>query len=220
MRARASRARRDTDAETADSSSKAAPVVAATIRASVVFPIPGGPKKIAEPYAVLARSHAQRRALAEHVLLADEVRRASAAGARMASGAVSGSRSRSRVGEKRSSLTAAKYAQHVSRQEQTGLADEFAPILAGPGASDYERYLRTDELLALQKTPDERAHHDELLFQTVHQSSELWLKLAGEEMELATTAPAARARSRPRCGCCGARSSASGSSRRRSTCSS
>jgi len=74
----------------------------------------------------------------------------------------------------------------MSRQEQTGLADEFAPILPGPGASDYERYLRTDELLALQKTPEERAHHDELLFQTVHQSSELWLKLAGEEMELAT----------------------------------
>jgi tryptophan 2,3-dioxygenase len=74
----------------------------------------------------------------------------------------------------------------VSRHEQTGLADEFAPVLPGPGASDYERYLRTDELLALQKTPEERAHHDELLFQTVHQSSELWLKLAGEEMELAT----------------------------------
>ncbi|HZC13702.1 MAG TPA: tryptophan 2,3-dioxygenase family protein, partial [Thermoleophilaceae bacterium] len=51
----------------------------------------------------------------------------------------------------------------------------------GPAASDYERYLRTDELLALQKTPDERAHRDELLFQTVHQSSELWLKLAVEE---------------------------------------
>jgi tryptophan 2,3-dioxygenase len=74
----------------------------------------------------------------------------------------------------------------VSRQEQTGLADEFAPILPGSGASDYERYLRTDELLALQKTPEERAHHDELLFQTVHQSSELWLKLAAEEMEVAT----------------------------------
>ena len=43
--------------------------------------------------------------------------------------------------------------------------------------SDYERYLRTDELLALQKTPEEWAHRDELLFQTVHQSSELWLKL-------------------------------------------
>jgi tryptophan 2,3-dioxygenase len=74
----------------------------------------------------------------------------------------------------------------VSRNEQAGLADEFAPILPGPGASDYERYLRTDELLALQKAPAERAHHDELLFQTTHQSSELWLKLAAEEVEVAT----------------------------------
>ena len=57
------------------------------------------------------------------------------------------------------------------------------PILPGQGASDYERYLRTDELLALQKTPEERVHHDELLFQTVHQSSELWLKLAGTEVD-------------------------------------
>ena len=30
-------------AETAESSSKAAPVVSATMRASVVFPLPGGP---------------------------------------------------------------------------------------------------------------------------------------------------------------------------------
>ena len=64
--------------------------------------------------------------------------------------------------------------------------DEFAPILPGKGASDYERYLRTDELLVLQKPEEERAHHDELLFQTVHQSSELWLKLAWNEAELAT----------------------------------
>jgi tryptophan 2,3-dioxygenase len=79
-----------------------------------------------------------------------------------------------------------KYAQRVSRNEQTGLADDFPPVLPGAGASDYERYLRTDELLSLQKTPEERAHHDELLFQCTHQASELWLKLAGEEMELAT----------------------------------
>ncbi len=38
--------------------------------------------------------------------------------------------------------------------------DEFAPILPGPGQSDYERYLRTDELLALQKGPDEWVHRD------------------------------------------------------------
>src|SRR2546430_6331913 len=61
-----------------------------------------------------------------------------------------------------------------------------APVLPGRGASDYERYLRTDELLALQKRPEERSHHDELLFQTVHQSSELWLKLAAEEIRTPT----------------------------------
>jgi tryptophan 2,3-dioxygenase len=65
-------------------------------------------------------------------------------------------------------------------------ADEYAPILDGPGGSDYERYLRTDELLALQKGPDEWVHRDELLFQTVHQSSELWLKHAWVEVEEAT----------------------------------
>jgi tryptophan 2,3-dioxygenase len=63
--------------------------------------------------------------------------------------------------------------------------DDYAPILPGPGASDYERYLRTDELLALQKPAGDRLHHDELLFQTVHQSSELWLKLAATEVETA-----------------------------------
>lgn len=61
----------------------------------------------------------------------------------------------------------------------TGLND---PILPGPGATDYERYLRTDELLALQKTPEQMAHRDELLFQTIHQSSELWMKLACFEL--------------------------------------
>jgi tryptophan 2,3-dioxygenase len=66
-------------------------------------------------------------------------------------------------------------------------AEDFSePILAGEGASDYERYLRTDELLALQKRPEEQAHRDELLFQTVHQASELWLKLAWSEAQEAT----------------------------------
>jgi tryptophan 2,3-dioxygenase len=71
-------------------------------------------------------------------------------------------------------------------------ADEFAPILEGPGESDYERYLRTDELLSLQKGPDEWVHRDELLFQTVHQSSELWLKHAWAEVEEATRLVEAR----------------------------
>jgi len=64
--------------------------------------------------------------------------------------------------------------------------DYSEPILAGDGASDYERYLNTDALLALQKTADEWVHRDELLFQTVHQSSELWLKLAWNDVEAAT----------------------------------
>ena len=67
----------------------------------------------------------------------------------------------------------------------TEVEDSYEPILPGSGASDYERYLRTDELLALQKTPDEVSHRDELLFMTVHQSSELWLKLASHEVETA-----------------------------------
>ena len=66
-------------------------------------------------------------------------------------------------------------------------AEDFsAPVLEGDAASDYERYLRTDELLELQKMPAEQAHRDELLFQTVHQASELWLKLAWTEAEEAT----------------------------------
>jgi tryptophan 2,3-dioxygenase len=69
----------------------------------------------------------------------------------------------------------------------SGVEEDYSqPVLPGKGASDYERYLRTDELLALQKTPEEMEHRDELLFQTVHQSSELWLKLACFEVETAT----------------------------------
>ena len=40
--------------------------------------------------------------------------------------------------------------------------DMTKPVLPGKGASDYERYLRTDELLALQKNADQLLHPDEL----------------------------------------------------------
>ena len=59
------------------------------------------------------------------------------------------------------------------------------PILPGKGASDYARYLRTDDLLSLQKRPEELLHNDELTFQVVHQSSELLLKGAAFELERA-----------------------------------
>lgn len=48
--------------------------------------------------------------------------------------------------------------------------------------SDYEKYIRTDELLALQKPFEALACHDELQFQTIHQVAELWMKLAGHEL--------------------------------------
>ena len=67
-----------------------------------------------------------------------------------------------------------------------GDATDFEPVLPGSGGSDYENYLRTDELLSLQKPADARVHPDELLFQTVHQSSELWLKFAVEQLDRAT----------------------------------
>src|SRR5215475_1926145 len=57
------------------------------------------------------------------------------------------------------------------------------PILPGKGASDYERYLRTDELLALQKSSEELLHNDEMTFQVVHQASELLMKGAAFELE-------------------------------------
>ena len=71
----------------------------------------------------------------------------------------------------------------MSRREQTGLEDDLGPILPGPGASDYERYLRTDELLGLQKNSDERLHPDELTFQVTHQASELLMKGAAWELD-------------------------------------
>jgi len=61
--------------------------------------------------------------------------------------------------------------------------DYSQPILEGDARSDYERYLRTDDLLALQKGPDEWVHRDELLFQVTHQTSELWLKLSSADAE-------------------------------------
>jgi tryptophan 2,3-dioxygenase len=60
-------------------------------------------------------------------------------------------------------------------------------VLPGDGANDYARYMRTDTLLSLQRGPDEVVHRDELLFQIVHQSTELWLKLACSELAEATT---------------------------------
>jgi tryptophan 2,3-dioxygenase len=66
----------------------------------------------------------------------------------------------------------------------SGTGEDYdTPILPGDAPSDYERYLNTVQLLELQKPVEDRVHRDELLFQVVHQSSELWLKLATSEVD-------------------------------------
>ncbi|MGZ7032392.1 MAG: tryptophan 2,3-dioxygenase family protein [Thermoanaerobaculia bacterium] len=49
------------------------------------------------------------------------------------------------------------------------------PILEGKGDTDYERYVRVPELLELQKPVALLSHPEERLFQTTHQTAELWL---------------------------------------------
>jgi tryptophan 2,3-dioxygenase len=71
----------------------------------------------------------------------------------------------------------------MAAHEAPDAEDYSQPILPGDAGSDYERYLNTEELLALQKTADEWVHRDELLFQVTHQTSELWLKLAWNDAE-------------------------------------
>jgi tryptophan 2,3-dioxygenase len=67
----------------------------------------------------------------------------------------------------------------------TNAEDLRKPILPGEGSSDYERYLRTDALLSLQKNPSDLLHADELTFQVVHQASELLMKGSAFELERA-----------------------------------
>lgn len=51
--------------------------------------------------------------------------------------------------------------------------------------TDYEKYIRTEELLALQKAPEALSCHDELQFQIVHQAHELYMKLIEHELRFA-----------------------------------
>jgi tryptophan 2,3-dioxygenase len=53
----------------------------------------------------------------------------------------------------------------------------FYELINGPGKFDYELYLNTPQLLSCQKGFDEFCNKDELMFQIVHQSEELWMKL-------------------------------------------
>ncbi|MEU8197105.1 tryptophan 2,3-dioxygenase family protein [Microbispora amethystogenes] len=63
------------------------------------------------------------------------------------------------------------------------MKDYSKQVLTGEGDTDYARYMRTDTLLSLQRGPDEVVHRDELLFQVVHQTTELWLKLTCADLD-------------------------------------
>lgn len=52
--------------------------------------------------------------------------------------------------------------------------------------TDYEKYIRTEELLALQKSPEALTCHDELQFQIIHQAHELYMKLIEHELRFMT----------------------------------
>jgi len=49
--------------------------------------------------------------------------------------------------------------------------------------TEYEKYIRTDELFALLREKHSLAAHDELLFQVTHQTAELWMQVALHDVE-------------------------------------
>ena len=49
----------------------------------------------------------------------------------------------------------------------------------------YNKYLRVQDLIGLQDCLSDPAHHDELLFITVHQAYELWFKQGLHELDAA-----------------------------------
>src|SRR5712691_5350671 len=49
----------------------------------------------------------------------------------------------------------------------------------------YNKYLRVQDLIGLQECLSDPAHHDELLFITIHQAYELWFKVILQEIDAA-----------------------------------
>jgi tryptophan 2,3-dioxygenase len=78
---------------------------------------------------------------------------------------------------------------HVPGKESAYMVKNITPhkVKHMPGETVYERYLRTEELLSLQKPEHELAHHDELQFQVVHQVFELWWKETAFELQTIRT---------------------------------
>src|SRR3954463_11422198 len=55
----------------------------------------------------------------------------------------------------------------------------------GPAPLSNNKYLRVRELIGLQDCLSDPAHHDELLFITIHQAYELWFKQILHEIDAA-----------------------------------
>ncbi|TQF16514.1 tryptophan 2,3-dioxygenase [Myxococcus llanfairpwllgwyngyllgogerychwyrndrobwllllantysiliogogogochensis] len=74
------------------------------------------------------------------------------------------------------------YAEKLRQELDEPLFNPMLKKWVGRGELDYEVYLKTPQLLALQAPEEQRVSHDELMFQVVHQAQELWLKLASREV--------------------------------------
>src|SRR2546423_3317082 len=61
------------------------------------------------------------------------------------------------------------------------MANEYG----GNAPLSYNKYLRVVDLIGLQECLSEPAHHDELLFITIHQTYELWFKQILHEVDAA-----------------------------------
>lgn len=69
--------------------------------------------------------------------------------------------------------------EHNQRPLETGIHTDLE------GRLTYGGYLRLDRLLSAQQPLSAPPHHDEMLFIIQHQTSELWLKLLGHELQAA-----------------------------------
>jgi tryptophan 2,3-dioxygenase len=61
-------------------------------------------------------------------------------------------------------------------------ARSFVVHRDGMALTEYEKYIRTEELLGLQKSTDTLTCHDEMQFQVIHQAHELYMKLIAHEL--------------------------------------
>jgi tryptophan 2,3-dioxygenase len=64
------------------------------------------------------------------------------------------------------------------------MTDEYG----GRAPLSYNKYLRVRDLIGLQECLSDPAHHDELLFITIHQAYELWFKQILHELDAAVVA--------------------------------